>query len=832
MKTFLIGLIVAVSLGAQASDMSEVRGSKWITVAPDAPKNAAVAQFVKDISLAAPIQKATLYASGLGVYEVRINGLRPGDENEILRPGFTTWFKTRQVEKFDVTDAAKIGKGQLTLSATVANSWWGDDCARAKDGVPGFRCVLEIVYEGGETARVVTDETWLAGWEGPYKVASIFEGEDYDARSARGWEKNITHRAVEYKGGVGAALPKMGRGTWRRKDLTFYPCAAYAWDVNDVRGANENQFGEVVKRPIDLKANGPIVVVPGEEVVIDFGQNAAFHPVFVAQAERAGAKLTINCAEMLNDGKGEKARRCDGPGGSRFKCNYARARSEINYTFATTGSEMYQPTFTFFGYRYLHLRADAKVTITKICSVPVTSVLGEWERGKIVTGNGDINRLIKNCEWGMYSNYLSVPTDCPQRSERQGWTGDAQVFIKAAMFTADVTPFMCKWMRDMRDMQNAEGAYGVTAPHGGLDACVTLHEGATRSGWLGWADAGIIVPYQVWKLGGDTKILSQNWDSMTRYLNFLRKKAETFPLDVTWECADWVSFEKLETCKAYSAVGFHWKGSPEHRKWWSFLNDAYYLWDTQMMAEMAAVLGKEKEAEAYRQEATKILPRMRERYLDADGRLYAGIRDMQCANLFALKTGIFTTEERRKEACENLRGSFAAHGGCLQTGFLGTSILMDTLVESGEAKMAYDLLFNRKCPSWLAAVDCGATTLWEAWNSYSKEEGFRDGMLSFNHYAYGAVLGWLYEKAAGIAAPKDGTLADKVILAPHPDRRLGSIAAEVRTPHGLVKSAWRYEKDGKWAWTFSIPRGMTAEVLAPGEATSKPYGAGNYTLSK
>ncbi len=832
MKTFLIGLIVVLSLGAQAGDMPEVRGAKWIAVAPGVEKNAAVAQFVKEFDLKAGVQRATLYASGLGVYEVRVNGLRPGDENEILRPGFTTWNKTRQVEKFDVTEAVKAGKNRVRVCAAVSNSWWGDECVDVKGNVSGFLCVLEVEYEDGVRERFVTDETWCAGWEGPYKVASIFEGEDYDAREASGWEGKIKSAAVEYKGEHGAALEKMGRGSFRRVDLAFRPKAGYAWNLDDVREANEAQFGVVVKKAIEVKGNQAIVVEPGEEVVIDFGQNAAAHPEFVAQAEKAGAKLTINCSEMLNDGKGEKARNCDGPAGSRFKRNYGRARSEINYTFATTGYERYVPTFTFFGYRYLHLRADAKVTITMLRSVPVTSVVKEWERGKIETGNGDINRLIKNCEWSMYSNYLSVPTDCPQRSERQGWTGDAQVFVKAGMFTADVTPFMCKWMRDMRDMQDEKGAYGVTAPHGKFDTAGSYHEGATRAGQFGWADAGIIVPYQVWKLGGDVGILEQNWESMQRYMEFMNRKAEVFPTTVTWECADWLSFEKLESCAGYNQGGFHWKGTSEYKKWWSYLNDAYHLWDVQMMGEMAAAIGKEEEAAGYRAQGAAVLARMRERYLEKDGRLFAEVRDMQCANLFALKTGIFTSEERKKEACETLRRSFAAHGGCLQTGFLGTSILLDTLVESGEVQMAYDLLFNRKMPSWLAAVDCGATTVWEAWNSYSKEEGFRkDGMLSFNHYANGAVLGWLYEKAAGIGAPKEGTLEEGCVLAPHPDKRLGSIAAEVRTKKGKIRSEWKYEEDGKWVWKFSIPKGMKAQVIVPGEA-AKEYAAGAYTVTR
>lgn len=819
---FLMAPDVAVAAAADG-DMPEVRGAKWITVAPGVATNAATAQFAFDLppgALGADVAKATLRASALGVYEVRVNGVRPGDADEILRPGFTTWFKTRQVETFDVTDAVRRGGGSLSLRATVANSWWGDGCARAEDGVPGFLCVLEIRRSDGTTLRLVTDERWRAGWEGPVKVAGIFDGEDYDARAATGWETNLVAKAVEYRGRHGAALPKMGRGVWRRHDLALEPVAGYAWRLDDVRGATAERFGDVVKRPLDVSGDAPIVVRPGEEVVLDFGQNAAAHPEFAFRAAAAGTRLTVNCAEMLNDAGGEKARGCDGPGGSRFRRNYSRARSEINYTFAKTMTdETYRPTFTFFGYRYLTLRADAEVVVTRVRSVPVTSVLKDWERGTLATGDARVNRLVANCRWSMYSNYLSVPTDCPQRNERQGWTGDAQAFAKTAMYEADVGAFLGKWMRDMRDMQAADGAYGATAPFGCLDAYVTLHEGATRAGWFGWADAGIIVPYRVWKMGGGTKIVEENWESMKRYMAFMARKAEAFPTTVTWECADWLSFEKLESCAGYVQGGFSWKGTPVHKKWWSYLNDAYFLFDCRMMGEMAAAIGKADEAAAAQARCETVLARMRERYLDADGRLFADVRDMQAANLFALKTGLFASDARRREACETLRRSFAAHGGCLQTGFLGTSILLDTLVESGETEMAYDLLLNGKSPGWLAAVDCGATTVWEAWDSYSKERGFRkDGMLSYNHYANGAVLGWLYEKAAGIAAPKEGPLGPRLVLAPHPDRRLGSCAATLRLPQGVVKSAWSYAADGAWTWTFAIPDGVSAEVVVPGAA--------------
>ena len=786
----------------------------WLTVAPDAPRRAATALFARDFSLGMDARRVTLRTSGLGVYELTVNGERPGDPDEILRPGFTTPFKTRQMAMFDVTESVRRAGGRCALRATVSNAWWGDACTGVPNGQPGFWCELTVEDAAGAVRRFGTDGSWRAAWDGPVKRAGIFEGEDYDARDAH---PPVPAAAVVLSQDPGALRSDAAAAVVRREDLALSPVAAFVWRTNEVTGADAAHFGVAVRRPVDL-ASGGVRLAKGEMLLVDFGQNAAAHPHLTFAAAR-GTCARLRVAEMPNDGNGAKARGNDGPGGSLYHANYKTARSEVRYTFAGTApAETYRPSFTYFGYRYLSLVADGEVRVLSVRSVPVTSVRRELERGTVTTGHDGVNRLIRNCVWGLYSNYLSIPTDCPQRDERQGWTADTLAFASSALYTADVAAFLRKWLGDLRDVQSPDGRFASAAPRGAFYGHTT--------GRAGWGDAGVLVPYLVWKHGGGTAVVEENWAAMTNYLGFLARKTATCPVATTWEYGDWLSFEKLESLSG-RINGPDGRPTAAAFRWWSYLTDAFYLLDVRAMRVLAAACGKADAARAYGARADALLARMRARYLP-DGRLYDEIRDMQTANLFALKLGLFATDDARADATRRLLASFDAHGGCLQTGFLGTAILMDTLTEIGEATRAYDLLLNRAFPSWLYTVDNGATTAWERWNSYTKEKGFGPvGMNSFNHYAYGAVLAWLYASAAGIRPAAEGAGFDRFVLAPHPDRRLGFVAATLRTGRGVIRSAWRFV-DATWIWDYTVPEGTEAQVLVPGDAAPVCRPAGVY----
>ena len=796
--------------------------------------------FVKTIKNGKSVKEAYWTVAGLGAFEAYVNGepvSRKGCKavngklvRDYLKPGFTHNGKTKYSFTYDVTHLMKTGEADAnTFAAQVSAGWWRDKIVNFFGKKSAFRAQLIMRYADGTEKKIGTDTTWLSATTGPVLRAAIFDGEDYDARVKTCWMKgNLCDKFrasevnTEFKGEL---FPMRGAPIRLRCDLALAPAEMYVW--NGAEGAKDGEFGKVKKLRC-YKDGDDVVVDKDETLVVDFAQNAAAIPCFVFSAAE-GVTLTMRPAEMLNDGNGAKKRGCDGPEGSAYFTNYRQARTTLNYTFAGTGEEKYRPNFTFFGYRYVSITATGKVTIKKLRSIPVTSIPKWTETGCLETGVKDINQLISNVKWGQYSNYLSVPTDCPQRNERLGWTADTQVFTEAATYNANVYGFFMKWMRDVRDTQHDDGSYTGVAP--------LAQYGSERGHQLGWSDAGIIVPYTVWKQFGDTRVVEESWESMKRYMKLLEDMKYTSPQATGHQWADWLSYEKLESCS-----GAAWEKGPDGKrrvkadalKYWQYLGCSYWLWDARMMATMADAIGKKDDAAAYRAMADRALKFLREKFVDAkDGMLLPVFRDMQTPALFALKLGLLEKPDAIAKTKAALLQNFRDHGDCLQTGFLGTSILMDTLTyDVGAPEMAYTLLLQHKNPSWLYSVDQGATTIWERWNSYTKKDGFGSaGMNSFNHYAYGAVLAWMYGTMAGIQEDVTCPGFKHIILAPVPDKRMGHVKACFRSPYGPIKSTWNYDDAGKWTWTFTIPANTTATVTVPGEQP-KEYVAGTYTVTK
>ena len=497
------------------------------------------------------------------------------------------------------------------------------------------------------------------------------------------------------------------------------------------------------------------------------------------------------------------------------------------YTFAKNcGYVTYHPRCTFYGYRYISVTATDKVVIKSVKSIPVTSITKEMETGKLETGNPLVNKLISNTWWGQLSNYLSVPTDCPQRNERMGWTADTQVFAETGSFFADTDAFFHKWMCDMRDSQSELGGFAGVAP--------LAHYGSDTTMRLGWTDAGVIVPWVVWKQFGDTKIIDECWDSMVLFMNHVDEtkydhnalKAE----NGNYQWADWLSYEPLESHSREYLIKGTKRINPEAIGYWNFMSGCYWVIDAELMADMAAATGRD--AAPYKAMAERAREYVKSKYLNADGTFKTPILNtMQTPALFALKVGA-VEGKAKADMIARLRENFKQHDNCLQTGFLGTSILMQTLTDNGMADIACDLVFQRKNPSWLYSVDNGATTIWERWNSYTLEEGIHPkSMNSFNHYAYGCVCEWLWESAAGISSDAAAPGFKHIIMRPIPDKRFGYVKAEYNSAAGLIKSAWRYEGD-TWIWEFTIPEGSTASVTIPGEEGEQLYQSGSYTITK
>ena len=784
--------------------------------------------FVSTVKNDQKVTSAKWMTSGLGVYEIYLNGTPVGEE--FLKPGFTHVLKTRRSFTYDITEAFKKGAGaENQLSAQVTPGWWADKIVTPNNHTMwgtkcAFRGVLELTYADGTKQLYGTDlDNWKAGVAGPVKHSAIFDGEEYDAREKMGYEVADKLSAPEQnKEFGGEILPSKGAEIYLRHDLELEPVQAYIW--SEIEGTKDGEFGKVVISR-EFKAGEQIVLKAGENLVVDFGQNCAGVPSFVFKAAE-GTTLTCLPGELLNDGNGARNRGMDGPEGSVHRENLRTPATAflMKYTFGAGNKFVsYHPTRTFYGYRYATITADADVTIKKVSTLPVTSIAQNLEIGKISTGNELVNKLISNTYWGQLSNYLSVPTDCPQRNERLGWTADTQVFTETGSFFANTLTFFHKWMRDMRDSQNGLGGFPGVAPHA---------QYGNEMMRLGWADAGIIVPWTIWKQFGDEQIVDENWDAMNEFMEHIYETKynhnELRGENQNYQWADWLSYEPLESCGGGAFE--NGQPRPEAIDYWNYLGASYWAIDATMLAEMAMATGRS--SGPYRALADEARAYLKSEFFNEDGTFKTEILNtMQTPALFALKNNLFEGEAKEKMIAR-LRENFAQHGNCLQTGFLGTSILMATLTENGMVDIAYELLFQRKNPSWLYSVDNGATTIWERWNSYMLDKGMGPrGMNSFNHYAYGCVCEWIWETVAGIASDPMAPGFKHIIMKPVPDKRLGHLKAEYNSAAGLIKSAWRYEGD-KWIWEFTIPEGSVATVTLPGETESKAYEAGTYTIEK
>lgn len=853
----LLGVVCAV-LYACSTDQTNESGkrvsalddaawnhSEWISVA-NAPvitgeingsnERAAdgAAWFVSAVKNEKEITSARWMTTGLGVYELYVNGKLIGEE--ILKPGFTHPYKTKRSFTYEVSDAlSKQAGAENVFAVQETPGWWADKIITysGQQGMVGtkvaFRGVLELTYADGSKAYLGSNTSdWKAGIAGPVKHAAIFDGEEYDARELPGYDTldklSTPEKNTEFEGEI---LPSNGGEVYFREDLALSPQKAYLW--KGVTGESEEAYGKVVITK-EYAAGEEMVVHPGETLVVDFGQNCAAVPAFEFMA-KAGTKLNCRPSEILNDGNGAKSRGMDGPEGSCHRLNLRTPDTGmlLDYTFADNKDyATYRPHSTFYGYRFVSITADQEVRIRSIQSIPVSSITQQMETGSITTGNKLVNQLISNTLWGQRSNYLSVPTDCPQRNERLGWTADTQVFAETGTFFANTADFFHKWMRDMRDTQSPTGAYPGVAPLAQYGAS------PTDMNRLGWSDAGVIVPWVVWKQFGDTQIVDENWAAMEKYLNHINEtKYDHHALSAengNYQWADWLSYEPLESCSGRHMAKDGSGTLPEAYDYWNYLSANYWLIDAGMMSDMARATGRD--AAKYEAMAAQAKQYILDKFLNANGEFKTSIfNTMQTPALFALKNKL--VEGTAKEnMMKRLRDNFAEHGNCLQTGFLGTSILMSTLTENGMSDIAYELLFQRKNPSWLYSVDNGATTIWERWNSYMLDKGMGpQGMNSFNHYAYGCVCEWMWETMAGISADTSEPGFKRIIMKPIPDKRLEFVNAEYNSAAGIIKSSWKYEGD-QWIWDFTIPEGAVALVTLPGESQAHEYRAGSYQIVK
>jgi len=691
----------------------------------------------KTFNVTKTVARATVYATALGIYELRLNGKRIGDH--ILAPEWTDYSKRLRYQEYDVTDL--LASGRNVIGAQVANGWYsghiGNGGYRYWGKSPALFAQLELTYADGGTERVVTDGTWKSRVS-PMLSTDFMMGEDYDAtKEVRGWDR-----------------PEFNDSDWL--------------PVKERTEAARTMVGQVME-PVRQLAEIPAKTLtepkPGRWTY-DLGQNMV-GVVRLRISAAAGTRITLRHAEMLN------------PDGTIYTDNLRGAPSIDHYICKGGGVEIWQPKFTFHGFRYVELTGLAtKPSMDAVTGIVIGS--DTPKAGVFVSSDPQINQLQSNIEWGQRGNYLSVPTDCPQRDERLGWMGDAQVFVKTATFNADVAAFFTKWLVDVTDSQEPDGCFADVSPFAG-----------PGKGAPAWGDAGVICPWTIYQAYGDLRLLERQYPSMEKWVEYCKGQS---PGNIRSgsrgnDYGDWLSI-----------------GADTNKE---LIGTAYYAYSTRLVAMAAAALGKTADAAKYEALFQDIRKAFIAKYVSQDGRI-AG--NTQCSYLMALKFDLLP-EELRAKAVEYLEADIIARDYHLSTGFVGVSYLLPELTKAGKIDTAYRLLHQDTFPSWLFSVKMGATTIWERWDGWTPDKGFQDiGMNSFNHYSLGSCGEWLYQTAAGINS--DGPAFKRIVIKPVPGGKLTRVKGQLRTIHGLVSSEWS-TANGTFTLAATIPANTTATIHVP-----------------
>ena len=804
---------------APQRDMAFVRKPKGIGQdgGYDAPKG--TSWFRKAFASPKPVKEAFWTVTALGVFDAYVNGRAVG--SDFLKPGYTSHFHRRHALTYDVTDLLSCAAGATNvLMAEVSSAWWNDRISVWYGGNRhAFRGVLVLRHPDGSETQVGTGTDWQAAQGGGVTWSGIYEGEHYDARNPDPRRHpELFHACRENRdfGGVIASLP--GPTTVCREDLALRPVDLYVWK-GTTPAAGASGRVNVIRRHAD---GDEIALEPGETLVVDFGQNAAAVPDIVLSGAR-GTEVMLAFGEVVNVSTvtNDPDYWADGPAGSVFRGNLGSAGQACKYTCSGEGRERYRTRFTYFGYRFASVTATREVRFHRLRSVPVTSVHRGMERATFAASDPSVSKLATNCLWSLYSNYLSVPTDCPQRSERLGWTGDAQVFSEAAAYLSDIYAFMLKWSDDMSDSRDGNGNYVAAMPRGKFGFASPMR--------FAWCDAAVICPYRAWMASGDDGIVRRNWAAMDRYVRNV--DAVRYRLGgKAASAADWLSKERYERWGRNGETGPVWDKDPNAQAFYNFLGGCYWLQDARMMERMAEALGKAEDVKFYRESARRAVEMLRTEFLEKDGGVLKSMSDMQAPAAFAIAHGILDEKGLRLTG-ERLLANIRAHGGCLQAGMLGVPYLMDALTDAlGRADVAYDVFLQRKTPGWLFQVENGATTTWERWEAYDVRRGlYRSGMSSHNHPVFGSVFAWMMRTVAGIRPDPAEPGYRHFILAPRPSPRLGWARATYDSPYGVIESEWKYDAAGKWSWTFVVPPNTSATVVLP-DGTKREYAAGRHGL--
>jgi alpha-L-rhamnosidase len=731
-----------------------------------------------------PIRSARLYATALGAYRFRMNGLRVGDQ--ILSPGWTDYRERVAYQTYDLTSMLHTGRN--AIGATLAPGWyttplmWLRQPYNYGNTPPALRAQLRLEFADGTVTWINTDSTWRSH-PSPILKAEIYDGEDYDAqREVAGWD-----------------TPETSETGWKPVDV-----------VQPLEPQIIPQSFEPIREDRTLQAVKITTPAPGV-TVYDFGQNLAGIARIKVQG-RAGTELRLRFAEVLN------------PDGTIYIENLRSAKATDHYILKGSGVETFEPEFTFHGFRYVEItglpQKGDESTVQAVAfhtAAPFTV--------QLVTGSPMINKLWSNIEWGQRSNFVGVPTDCPQRDERLGWTADAQVFWRAASYNMDLESFTRKYAGDLRGTALSDGMFGIYAPGTGSSSNAISP---------GWSDAGVIIPWTGWLQYGDDRVAQQNWDAMARYLDVI----EAANPDHLW--------------RNKSGIGFGDWLAPGNKTSNMLAATAYWAYDAQLMTQMAHALNKTAEEEKYQAMFEAVHVAFQHRYGRHGGTVTggtivspSGVQAVEHATSMEADDGTdgpgtqtgyalalymhLVPDQLRAASASRMVDLIHRNDDSLGTGFLGTPYILSVLADTGYSDLAYKLLLNTRYPSWGYQVEHGATTMWERWNG---DKMMNDpGMNSFNHYAYGAVAAWIYQYAAGIDATSADPGYHRIHLHPNFSRKLGNVDFTYQSPYGPVHSAWTAPSSGPATWDVTIPANASGFLkLSPEEA--RRYNMDGHALAK
>ncbi len=727
--------------------------ARWITpdIDEDTTRSNPSPMLRRTFTLPDGIISARLYVTSLGLNEVEINGAPVGEQ--LFRPGWTSYDHRLQYDTYDVT--ALLRGGANAIGVTLGDGWY-----RGRMGFSGHRnnygtrlgllAQLMVRYRDGRTQTIASDSSWRAA-TGPILASDIYDGERYDARlERRGWSSagydDHDWRGVRLLDGINLALvAPVGPAVKRMREIT----------------------------PVR------VLRTPRGETVFDLGQNMVGWVRFKVSGP-AGTVIKLRHAEVLDSA------------GNFYTENLRNAAQTVEYTLKGEGVETFEPHFTFQGFRYVAMEGfPGTPTAEAITGIVLHS--GMMPTGTLATSNPLINRLQENIVWGQRGNFLDIPTDCPQRDERLGWTGDAQVFARTAAFNMDVSGFFAKWLADVALDQRANGAVPWVIPD------VVFHRSANTRSSAGWGDVAVIVPWTMYQAYGDTSFLSRQYASMRGWVEYIRSQAGDTYL--------WTNGEHFGDWLAYATTDASYPGATTDK---DLIATAYFAHSTDLLARAAQVLGRREDAATYRALFEHIRAAFQREYVTETGRMTS---NTQTAYVLALDFDLLP-DSLRAEGARRLDADVRAMGH-LTTGFLGTPALTRMLSEHGYLDDAYRLLLNEHYPSWLYEVKNGATTIWERWDGRRTDGSFQEtSMNSFNHYAYGAVGDWLYRVAAGLDSDPDEPGYRHVVIRPRPGGGFSYVTASLVTPYGPAASGWRMDGD-QMRVTATIPPNAHGTVYLP-----------------